>query len=317
MSEKYVFIIWNKALFCKKKILSDLKKSFHIENVFYIEWNRTSYPDNLKAFYGTKTTDIRKKMDYIGTGPFLVIVLRDEQPQYQMRKVYEGDIEINANIYDKKWLYRQWTAGNFRVHCSTDVAETSHDLTILLGSDYQNKLSCIEDGSILKIDTKGIEGFASMEDLRNNLNAFGNCILTYDENNTMVIIARCRIDVCSFIKADSLTENSYRIKTADGEYRILLFGEAEGDLPEGFYKYAIANEKIVQGFASIAEEYNRYLPDRCITSGAIKGFFAEYGFTLNFEKKNSYRMESRKNVFVQVKDWIRYYRAKVLTLFGE
>ena len=65
MSEKYVFIIWNKALFCKKKILSDLKKSFHIENVFYIEWNRTSYPDNLKAFYGTKTTDIRKKMDYI------------------------------------------------------------------------------------------------------------------------------------------------------------------------------------------------------------------------------------------------------------
>jgi hypothetical protein len=186
MDNQYIFIIWNKALFAKDKIISDLKKSFEIKKQFYIKWNKENFEKNLKVLYGIKCNNPKQKIRYIGSGKFLILIVQDDNPKYDYRKQQNKDELVNANIYDKKALYRKWTAYNFRVHSSVSDIETKHDLTILLGPDYNNIINNLKNNETINIDTKGIIGFKSVDEFIESLNLFDGSKVEYKDNNLYI-----------------------------------------------------------------------------------------------------------------------------------
>ncbi len=186
MDNQYIFIIWNKALFAKDKIISDLKKSFEIKKQFYIKWNKENFEKNLKALYGIKCNNPKQKIRYIGSGKFLILIVKDNNPKFEYRKQQNKDELVNANIYDKKALYRKWTAYNFRVHSSVSDIETKHDLTILLGPDYNNVINNIENNEIINLDTKGIIGFKTIDEFVESINLFDGSKVECKDNNLYI-----------------------------------------------------------------------------------------------------------------------------------
>lgn len=151
MNNQYVFIIWNKALFAKDRIINDLNDSFEIEKLFYIEWSKNKFEDNLLALYGEKCNNPKEKAFAVGRRKFLVLIVKDNNPIFEDRQQHKL-VKVNSGIYDKKWLYRRWTAGNFRIHASVTDEETRHDLSILLGNNYEIILDRVINDEILKID---------------------------------------------------------------------------------------------------------------------------------------------------------------------
>ena len=186
MDNQYIFIIWNKALFAKEKIISDLKKSFEIKKQFYIKWNKENFEKNLYALYGTKCSSPKQKIRYIGSSKFLILIVQDDNPKYEYRKQQNKDELVNSNIYDKKALYRKWTAYNFRVHSSVSDIETKHDLTILLGPDYDNVIDNVNNDETIILDTKGIIGFKSVDEFIESLNLFDGSSVECKDNNLYI-----------------------------------------------------------------------------------------------------------------------------------
>jgi hypothetical protein len=186
MDNQYIFIIWNKALFAKGKIISDLKKSFEIKKQFYIKWNKENFEKNLYALYGIKCSSPKQKIRYIGSGKFLILIVQDNNPKFEYRKQQNKDELVNANIYDKKALYRKWTAYNFRVHSSVCDIETKHDLSILLGPDYNNVINNVKDNETINLDAKGIIGFKTINEFVDSINLFDGSKVEYKDNNLYI-----------------------------------------------------------------------------------------------------------------------------------
>lgn len=169
MNNQYIFIIWNRALFCKNKILNDIKKSFIVKKMFYINWDRNEFKNNLKKLYGNKCNDLKQKSFLVGKDKFLVVIVEDKEPKFEDRLQQNVLVKVNSNIYDKKWLYRKWTAGNFRIHASVSEEETIHDLSILLGNNYEEIINKISDEEVLNINAYDYIEDNSVYDNKTNL----------------------------------------------------------------------------------------------------------------------------------------------------
>ncbi|MBQ2657014.1 MAG: hypothetical protein IJF87_00400 [Erysipelotrichaceae bacterium] len=301
----YVFIIWNKALFCKDRILNDLKSSFRVEKGFYIKWKKEHFLDDLRAFYGVKSPDVRQKRSYIGEGLFYVTLVYDEIPTFGRRKTYNGYELINEKVYDKKWLYRKWTGGNFRIHCSQDEQETKHDLTVLLGSNYSEKISNIEWESILEEDTSGFQDFHSVDALSDVLKLFDGSAVLHD-NESIFVFSKCRSNIVFFLKCKRITDWHYIISINGKEYDLYLYGEEEGDIPEGFYEKIGKNPGLMEDFLNIQIDYGAFLENRLCLTEKINDFFLQNGFSGNLIRKNPMRIENRIGVFKRIKDYLKY-----------
>ncbi|MBO4918812.1 MAG: hypothetical protein J5365_01500 [Erysipelotrichaceae bacterium] len=307
--EYYLFLIWNKAFFCREKILNDLGASFSIRKTFYIRWSEKNFLKDLKAFYGTKTADVREKSRYVGKGLFYVIVVEDPDPVFEQRKTYNGSETVNARIYDKKWLYRKWTGGNFRVHSSQDRKETDHDLTVLLGPDFMKRIDALETDQTVETDTKGIAGFDSLEDFKNTLRLFSKNVILENEGE-ITIVSECRSDLECFLGLEPSDTNRYVLKISGREYHICLLSEAEGDLPEGFLE-KIYDNAVKQDFSDVEKDYLAFLNDRTKVSDQLQEFMSRNGFTLNFEKKDPFRKETRKGFIRRCRDELKYRYLKL------
>lgn len=221
MRNLYLFIIWNKALFQRDKILSDLKKSFNIVTNVFVEWS--DYDTNLKAFYGSKIESTRDKLSFIGKGEFNLIVVEDRNPLFEKRKTAAGEVSVNSHIFDKKDLYREWTGRDFRVHGSQTSEETRHDLTILLGPDYEKKINNFGYGETVKLDTIAINK-------PDTAICFERCLYNFNVkfkriDNNYEIFTTCRLDI-ERIFGDQLVLDGIGC-------HLNIYGEAEGDIPEG------------------------------------------------------------------------------------
>ena len=80
MENTYLFLIWNKALYQRQKILNDINNSFEIVKDIYVKWNKKNFPFNLQAFYGRKLGDPKGKMISSGTNEFELILVKDNKP---------------------------------------------------------------------------------------------------------------------------------------------------------------------------------------------------------------------------------------------
>lgn len=227
MDNIYLFIIWHKALWCKEKILNDLQKDFEIVNLIKFDWSEEQFENNLKSLYGRKLGPVEDKIKPCGNGSFLLIIVRDNSPIYSERKMYDNYDSVNSKIYDKKMLYRKWTGGNHRIHCSDTTEETKHDLAVLFGCDYKK----IFNNKYIHLDTKGVVGFSTKLDLLNCLKLFGNNV-AIDNNNSIIIFSNSRTDIIYYLHCDNTNHNNvYKLQTKEKEEIILyIFGSLEGDM---------------------------------------------------------------------------------------
>lgn len=288
MKNTYLFIIWNEALWCKNKIISDLNNSFEIIKYFYIQWDNNEYEKNLQALYGRKLGPANEKISLCGKGKFLVIIINDNNPKFDNRKMYDGFENVNTNVYDKKFLYRKWTAGSHRIHCSDTEIETLHDLVVLFGYNYNNVINSIHNNEIIKINTKGIQGFDSQNDILNCISLFATNI-TKIKNNTLFIFTKCKYDLVSFLNCTKINNNLYNIEINNQIINIIIFGELDGDLPNNSFNYL--NNNICN---SIVSNFNNYI-------NYINGSYSNIDKIIEMFEKNNIEFKLTKKTIVRKK----------------
>lgn len=260
MENTYLFIIWNKALYKRKEILNDLSDSFNIVKDVYIKWNTKNFSNNLLAFYGRKLGEPKGKIISSGTDNFEIILVEDCKPNNELRKTYDSETIINTNIFDKKQLYRSWTAGSHRIHSSDNKQETEHDLAVLFGPNYEEFLNKYSNGDIINIDTKGITGFDNIDDLKKSLKLFGNNIVE-EIDNKLVVFAKCRYDIVHFLNCiKTNNENTYSLNIGNNEIKLYIFGELDGDLLNySFDKLNNTKKEIVNNFDDFLNQKRNYV----------------------------------------------------------
>ena len=301
MEEKYLFIIWNSALFCKNKIINDLKDFFIIEKQIYIKWSKENFADNLKAFYGTKMSNVDEKIKHIKNNEFLLIIIKDKNPIYEYRKTYNGQELVNAKLYDAKWRYRNWTGGQFRIHGTQTDKETIHDLTILFGHDYDKTISAYKNNCHIKLDTIKYKNFTNIDKYIKTLNSINNNTV-FENSNTFYIFTECRKDI-EFLHLNN------KISICNKICCIKIFGELEGDIPKGFVNKL--NNNIFNDFIRIENEYIYFLNNRNNISETVLCFLSKYNFENDFSKHETVRPNKKRALTHKVKDFIRYLICRI------
>ena len=281
MENKYLFILWDRALFCKDRIIKDLSDSFSIESVFYIIWTDKNYTINLKSLYGHRLGPVKEKNLACGKGKFLLIIVEDKKPIFENKQLYDGQTTINKNIFEKKQLYRRWTAGSNRIHCSNNTEELNHDLVVLFGKDYKQIISSISDYDIVNLDTKTANSFENIKDIKNCLKLFGNNVLV-QKGDDVYIFCYCRRDIEYFLATDTIKDNN-----------LVILGELEGYLPDNTFALIKENHTdIIDCIVNDYPSYSNYLDTRTSLPEEIKNLFIRYGLDTDFKPKQTDRKTS-------------------------
>ncbi|HYR83370.1 MAG TPA: hypothetical protein VE422_04750 [Terriglobia bacterium] len=175
-SELHLFIIWNRALAKAGTILEDMRSNFEIRRVFEMHWSEKHFSDNMSRFYGQKLPRDSFKETHCGRGPFLLVVVRDNDPRYGLRETSRGPLEVNTRCFDAKERYRKITDGGHRIHGTNTPAETAHDLVLLLRQtpgEFEESHATPWDGNveIYDRDLAGAGGWLTLNELLHTLNA--------------------------------------------------------------------------------------------------------------------------------------------------
>lgn len=141
MSEIHIFIIWEKAI-NKEKIISNIRENFKILGCFEVKWSTENFDRNLLRLYGNSLKKAESKKNVCGEGPFLFMIVEDENPEYSNRNTLHGEDFVNINIFDKKIEYRKIAGGGQRVHASNSEKESKRAIGLILNrtfSDFEGK----------------------------------------------------------------------------------------------------------------------------------------------------------------------------------
>lgn len=174
--ELHLFILWEHARAKETKILDDLKERFEILAHFEIHWPKETFSQNLTRFYGVNLPPGSDKEQHCGSGAFLAIIVRDNNPQYDIRPTSKGLAWVNTTLFDAKALYRKWTGGGHRVHSTNTLEETEHNVTLLLGKNTDDLLESLtandrERTQKITKELEGAKGWKSLDHLFYVLNA--------------------------------------------------------------------------------------------------------------------------------------------------
>ena len=153
----YLFVIWHRGMDEVEKILGEIRARFTVLKQFNVVWRPKDYVKNFAAFYGWKSYGMwvgKKRRS--GTGPFRVILVRDDNPVFSDPE-NRGIPETlqDDNIYALKVACRGMTRHSNVVHASVNEAETRHNLRALTGETLEEFLTRDDlDGSVseLKFD---------------------------------------------------------------------------------------------------------------------------------------------------------------------
>lgn len=181
-SEIYLFIIWEKARENVKEVFENIKKKFEIWQVYEITWNPNNFEKNLRKFYGATLPDPLRKIEQVGIGAFLLVIVIDKNPIHGKRRTSMGKQIVNTNIYDAKKEFRKFLGGGFPIHGSIHEKESNHDLTLLLGKNLEQiskelKTSWNGETKKIKADLVGINGWSNLQELFFVLNNTTNYVV--------------------------------------------------------------------------------------------------------------------------------------------
>ena len=139
----YLFVVWNRGLPEQDAVLGAIRAHFTILRQFDVKWRPCDYVKNFAAFYGWKAFSMWwGKKNRSGTGPFRVIVVRDEKPAFRAeRKPVPPELLVNENVYGVKVDLRGVMSHTNVVHASVNEAETRHNLKALTGETLEEFLA--------------------------------------------------------------------------------------------------------------------------------------------------------------------------------
>jgi len=175
-SELHLIVLWANARYKESEILDDIKTHVDIMDAYDVHWSCDCVADNFSRFYGTNLPKNSYKEQECGTTGFLLLVVRDNNPKYEMTETSRGHEYVNVNIFELKQKYRKWTGGGHKIHTTNSVVETNHDSALLLGLNYDDlkkSLSKEWDGKIKTIqrDITGARGWKDLNEFFYILNA--------------------------------------------------------------------------------------------------------------------------------------------------
>lgn len=255
MGEIHLFIIWENALDKKEEILQDIKTHFEIINIYENTWSKDKFSENLSRFYGTNLPQGSGKEQHCGTGPFLLIIVKDNHPKYEMRATSRGAELVNVNLFDKKTQYREWTGGGHRIHATNNTKETNHDITLLLGKNIEDFLKeTIPSQNIVQIeqDLLGAEGWKNANEMFYALN---NCInyallrnyenlpeeIYVNDHNDIDLICESKENGAYILNAKKVFEEEYRVHYVTQVENKQAFFDLRY-IGDGYYCDAIEND---------------------------------------------------------------------------
>ena len=228
--EIHLFILWSKANYERKVILSDIANKFTILDVYNISWSKNKFSENLSRFYGQNLPNNSKKEQHCGNKTFTCVIVRDENPVYEARETSKGIRVVNVSLFDSKKLYRSWTGGGHKIHATDDIDETRIQLMLLLGKQYDKYLVSKEIFVAEKEynqDLIGANGWGSLEHVFDILNKTINYVVLrnfetiHDEMDSLHpdvdLLTDNQDNAISILNAKKTIQKKYRV-----QYMVLI-----------------------------------------------------------------------------------------------
>lgn len=213
--EIHLFIIWEKARSFEDEIIAKIECKFKIIQTYSITWSPYQVGNNFTRFYGTNLPKNSQKEQHCGGGEFKLIVVVDEEPNYDDRLTSKGVRSVNVNMFDTKAILRDITGGGHKIHGTDSETETKHDLVLLTGlsiNDFLIKYPTRVENVIYKHDLLGCHGWNDFEQLFYVLNECSESIVLRNvENINLDYITHNKGDI------DILAKNSEEIKYVLGD----------------------------------------------------------------------------------------------------
>lgn len=181
-AELHLIVLWETARGQQQRILEDMRQHVTILQAYDILWTPERVADNFSRFYGVKLGADSFKEKECGTGAFLLLVVRDEKPQYECIETSRGHELVNLTLFNLKTKYREWTQGGCKIHATNSPQETGHDAALMLGKNYADLEASLPtewDGNIISLqrDITGAEGWENLSQLFYTLNATVNYVV--------------------------------------------------------------------------------------------------------------------------------------------
>lgn len=178
-SEMHLLVIWEKGRYQQDRIIKDLELQFRILNCYEVKWDAECVANNFTRFYGVNLPKNSFKEKECGGGEFLLFILMDTDTKYEMRQTSHGNEVVNIKLFDLKEKYRSWTGGGHKIHATNSPEETNHDITLLLGVNYEDYLKEHEndvwDGKPIKMH-RNISGEKGWQDLKELFYVLNNTV---------------------------------------------------------------------------------------------------------------------------------------------
>lgn len=125
-----LFIIWNKGRSLEDKMLAEIAAKYEIIQICETIWSKHNFSENLSRFYGKNIPRGCKKIRECGTGPFLVVIVRDPHANYVNGK--------NQTMACNKYHYRKIYGGGFLIHASDNHAEAIENFLFISGQNLDD-----------------------------------------------------------------------------------------------------------------------------------------------------------------------------------
>lgn len=150
----YLFVIWHRGMPEVETVLAALRGRFTVLKQYDVIWPARDYIANFAAFYGWKSYSMwLGKKRRSGTGPFRVVMVRDENPvltDHEKRGLPE--LLRNENVHDVKFSLRETMKHSNVVHAAENEAETRHNLKALTGQTLEEFMARDDlDGGIVPL----------------------------------------------------------------------------------------------------------------------------------------------------------------------
>ena len=229
-----------------------------------------------------------QKKNVCGSGAFLLIIVRDENPAYAKRNTLHGEDTVNVNIFDKKIKYRKIAGGGQRVHASNSEKESNRAIGLILNKTSENFEKCKEEKLESKKISNDIVGsiqWDSLEQFFTILNQSLNYVVlrNFEElPNNFKIGFKGDIDIL-----------------AEDKNEIELISNAKKISPQNFgrrFRILVNNEKIhldlrYVGDGYLDEEWEKSILNKRISKNGIfvpneKNYFYSYLYHCLIQKKS-------------------------------